>query len=268
MSRFVQQLIPHLWFDDQAEQAAQFYTSLFAGSRIGPVTRYGKEGFEIHGQLEGRVMTVGFELAGYRFIALNGGPQFTFTPTISFFVMCETAGDIDDLWRRLSDGGVALMALGRYGWSEKYGWLQDRYGLSWQLSLGTVADVGQKITPCLMYTGAQQGRAEEAIHWYTRIFNDSSITSIFRYGAGEGGQEGTVKHARFRLNGETFMAMDSGVVHAFTFNEAISLLVDCTSQEDIDYFWEKLSEGGDPQAQQCRLAQGQIRSVVAGNPDR
>lgn len=251
MANDTQSIIPHLWFDDQAEEAAEFYTSLFEPSGVGTVTRYGKEGFEIHGQPEGKVMTVEFELAGYKIIALNGGPHFSFTPAISFFVVCETESEVDALWQELSEGGAALMPLDTYDWSEKYGWVQDRYGLSWQLSLGELEAIGQKITPLLMYV-SKNGRAEEAIERYTSIFDDSEIIGIYRYGADEAQPEGAVMHAQFRLNGEVFMAMDSAPEHAdFTFNEAISLLVNCEDQKEIDYFWDKLSEGGDPNAQQC-----------------
>ena len=162
-SEGVQKIIPHLWFDDQAEEAASFYSSLFDDARVGATTRYGKAGFETHGRPEGSVMTVEFELAGCEFIALNGGPTFEFTPAISFFVSCETEAEVDALWGALSEDGAALMPLDRYDWSDKYGWVQDRYGLSWQVALGDPEDVGQKITPSLLYVGDQFGRAEEAV---------------------------------------------------------------------------------------------------------
>lgn len=251
MSQSAQKIIPHLWFDSQAEEAAHFYTSIFAGSKVGQITRYGKEGFEIHGQPEGQVMTVDYELAGYQFIALNGGPLFKFTPAISFFVLCETVEEIDTLWQKLLDGGAMMMPLDKYPWSERYGWLKDRYGLTWQLYLGKLSDIGQKIAPSLMYTGGHEGEAEGAIKLYTEAFPNSTINGIKRNGAGQQDPEGSVQHAQFRLAGETFMAMDSFYQHGFTFNEAISLLIACDSQDEIDHFWDILSKGGDPNAQQC-----------------
>lgn len=245
------QIIPHLWFDTQAEEAVQFYTSLFKNSKTGAMTRYSSEGFEIHGQPEGQVMTIDFELDHCPFIALNGGPYFKFTPAISFFVVCETEAEVDTLWQALSTDGMALMPLSKYPWSAKYGWVQDRFGLSWQLTLGKLDDVGQKISPVLMYTGPQNGRADEAMQLYTSLFGDSSIAAISRYAPGEGDREGSIKHARFRLSGETFMAMDSTGPHAFNFNEAISFLIACESQEEVDFFWSRLTVGGDPSAQQC-----------------
>lgn len=241
----MQKITPFLWFDSQAEEAAKLYASIFKNGKLGHVARYGKEGYEIHGREAGSAMTVEFELAGYKFIGLNGGPHFKFTPTISFYVVCETEPEVDALWQQLSQNGATLMPLQKYDWSAKYGWLLDRFGLSWQLSLGKKADVGQTITPFLMFVGKQHGRAEEALRFYTSLFKNSDVVGILRYGPGEPGPEGTVKHAQFRLSGEVFMVIDAAGEHPFTFNEALSLVVNCETQEEVDHFWEKLSEGGE-----------------------
>lgn len=243
-------IIPHLWFDNEAEEATEFYASLFNDSTIGNITRYTEEGQEIHGQEAGTVMTVDFKLSGQRFIALNGGPHFKFTPAISFYVTCKTADEVDTLWQKLSERGEILMPLDTYDWSEKYGWVQDKYGLSWQISLGKLEDVhGQKIVPSLMFV-SEEGQAEEALNLYTSLFDDSSITGIMHYGPGEDQPEGSVMHAQFRLNnGEVFMAMDSSPDNAdFTFSEAISFQIQCENQEEIDHFWS-LSDV--PEAEQC-----------------
>ena len=245
-----QKIIPFLWFDNEAEKAAEFYTRLFDDSRVDNVTRYMEEGSETHGQEPGSAMTVDFELAGQQFTALNGGPHFKINPSISFSVVCEKESELDTLWNSLLDGGTALMELAAYDWSEKYGWVQDRYGLSWQLSLGDLEDVGQKITPSLMFV-TDEGEAEDAINLYTSLFDNSDVVGIHRYGAEDQLPEGLVMHAQFRLSGETFMAMDGGSVHDFTFNEAVSLVVNCQDQDEIDYFWDALSEGGDEAAKQC-----------------
>jgi predicted 3-demethylubiquinone-9 3-methyltransferase (glyoxalase superfamily) len=241
----MQKITPFLWFDNQAEEAAKFYASLFKNSKIGKIARYGQEGHEIHGREAGSVMTVEFELAGYKLAGLNGGPLFKFTPAISFFVVCETEAEIDALWQKLSQEGMAMMPLQKYDWSEKYGWVMDRFGLSWQLSLGKKEDVGQTLTPFLMFVGKQHGRAEEALQFYTSLFKNSDVVGILRHGAGDPKSEGTVKHAQFRLNGEVFMVIDSAMEHPFTFTEAISFLVNCETQEEVDYFWEKLSADGE-----------------------
>lgn len=249
MNNSTQKIIPHLWFDDQAEEAVDFYTSLFDNSKIGNISRYIEEGQEIHGQEAGTVMTVDFDLEGCKFVALNGGPHFSFTPAISFFVICETEPEVDALWGKLSEGGTALMPLKQYDWSEKYGWIEDRFGLTWQISLGKLEEVGQKITPSLMYV-SEEGKAEKAVTLYTSLFAESDVEGILRYGPGEDQPEGTVMHAQFYLNGGAFMAMDSSPEQAdFTFNEAVSFLINCESQEEVDYFWEKLS--ADPKAEQC-----------------
>jgi predicted 3-demethylubiquinone-9 3-methyltransferase (glyoxalase superfamily) len=164
-------------------------------------------------------------------------------------VVCETEAEIDAAWKRLADGGMALMPLNKYDWSNKYGWVQDRFGISWQLTLGKIADVGQKITPSFMFVGEQHGRAEEAVHLYTSVFNNSDITGIMKYGPGEPLPEGTVKHAQFSLDGHVFMVMDSGMDHHFQFNEALSFVVSCDTQEEIDYFWDRLTANGGQESQ-------------------
>lgn len=204
---------------------------------------HGEEAQDIPGQTPGSVMTVDFQLAGYRFMGLNGGPMFAFTPAISFYVVCETEAEIDRLWAGLVKDGSVLMALAPYDWSAKYGWLQDKYGLTWQLSLGKLADVGQKITPFLMYVGPVFGRAEEALKLYTAIFQDSAIDGIL-HAPSDGSSGPTVQHAQFSLSHEKFMAMDSGLAHAFNFTEAISLEIACDTQAEVDYFWGKLTADG------------------------
>jgi len=112
-----------LWFDDQAEEAANFYTSIFKHSKIENISRYGKEGFEIHGKKEGTAMTVSFQINGQSFTALNGGPIFKFTEAVSFQVFCETQEEIDNYWNKLTEGGQ----------EGQCGWLKDKFGISWQI---------------------------------------------------------------------------------------------------------------------------------------
>ena len=121
----VQKISTNLWFDNQAEEAAKFYTSVFKNSEIGKIARYGKEGFEFHQQPEGTVMTIEFELEGQQFIGLNAGPIFKFNESISFVVNCDTQEEIDYYWERLGEGGD--------GKAQQCGWLKDKYGLSWQI---------------------------------------------------------------------------------------------------------------------------------------
>jgi predicted 3-demethylubiquinone-9 3-methyltransferase (glyoxalase superfamily) len=209
-------------------EAAQFYGSVFSNSKINAATP----------------VMVTFDLAGQTFMGLNGGPMFKPNPSISFYVVCESESEIDQCWKKLSAGGNILMPINKYPWSEKFGWLNDSFGISWQLTLGKVSELGQKITPLLMFTQAQAGKAEQAIQFYSGIFDHSSVKGIARYEPGEPDITGTIKHAEFKLSDQLFMAMDSSIAHPFCFNEGISFVVTCDSQEEIDYFWNKLTDGG------------------------
>ncbi len=222
-------IFPCLWFDGQAKAAAQFYCSVFPNSKITDDTP----------------MVVNFELYGHKFMGLNGGPHFKPNPSISFSVMLETEAEADATWQKLSDGGSVLMPYDKYAWSEKYGWLQDRFGISWQISMGKISETEQQIFPSLIFVGNQNGKAEEAMNFYTNLFKNSAIKGIARYEAGEGDKEGNIKHAQFTLNNQDFTAMESSGEHPFVFNEAISLVVDCENQEEVDYYWEKLTEDGE-----------------------
>src|SRR5438132_3372684 len=119
----MQKITPCLWFDNQAEEAVKFYVSIFKNAKIGNITRYGKEGYEIHRRPAGTVMTVTFQLDGQEFMALNGGPYFKFTEAISFIVNCKTQQEVDRFWEKLSEGGE----------KGQCGWLKDKYGVSWQI---------------------------------------------------------------------------------------------------------------------------------------
>jgi predicted 3-demethylubiquinone-9 3-methyltransferase (glyoxalase superfamily) len=242
MSKTKQSIVPFLWFEHQAEEAVNVYTKAFENSRIARVTRYGEAG----PGPKGSVMSVDFELAGQEFYALNGGPQFTFSPAISFFVNCATHAELDGLWNTLANGGAVMMPVDAYPFSERFGWLQDRFGVSWQLNLG---ERDEKIAPFLMFIGENHGKAEEAVNFYCSLFDDAHIISLERYGAGEPEPKGTVKHAVFTLEGREFMAIDNSFKHPFIITSAISFFVKCDTQARINRLWDTLSEGGAPQ--QC-----------------
>jgi len=243
----MERITPHLWYDKEARAAAELYTSVFEGSRIKNTTSLGNTP-------SGNVDIVTIELAGQEFMLLSAGPLFKFTPAVSFLVACKTKEEVDSVWAALSDGGTVLLEVDAYPFSERYGWTQDRYGLSWQVMFmgdgPSAQKIVQKITPSLMFTGEVCGKAEEAMRFYASVFQDAPAADIVRYGKGEeSGVEGTVKHGRFQLQGLQFAAMDSAGPHAFTFNEAISLMVHCDTQEEIDRYWERLSAV--PAAEQC-----------------
>lgn len=239
----MQKITAHLWYDKEAKEAAEFYTSVFPASKITNITT-------IRDTPTGDCDVVSFELSGQPFMAISAGPLFQFNPSVSFLVACKTKEEVDSLWKRLADGGTPLMPLNSYPFSERYGWTQDRYGLSWQVMYAGGQEIKQKITPVLMFVGDVCGKAEEAMRFYASLFDDTGIDDIIRYGKGEEpNEEGTVKYATFVLNGQEFGAMDSALEHAFTFNEAISFMVYCNTQKDIDYYWKKLSAV--PEAEQC-----------------
>jgi len=239
----MQKITPHLWFDKEAKEAAEFYTSIFKDSKVKSTTT-------LHNTPSGSVDIVTIELSGQEFTLISAGPLFKFNPAVSFLVACTAKEEVEALWAKLSKGGMALMELGEYPFSEKYGWTQDRYGLSWQVMFMGGRKIKQKITPTLMFVGKQCGKAEEAISFYASVFHNARVGDIVRYGKGqEPDKEGTVVHAAFTLEGQEFAAMDSAREHPFTFNEAISFMVNCGTQAEIDYYWKELS--ADPKAEQC-----------------
>lgn len=246
----MQKIIPYLWFDTEAKEAATFYATLLPDSKVTRVTT-------ITGTPSGDCDTVEFYMAGQPFMAISAGPYFKMNPSISFFINFDPSQDaeaekrIDTVWEKLSEGGKALMPLQAYPFSKKYGWIQDRYGVSWQLIL-TNPDGEQRpvIMPSLMFTGAIAGKAEEATDFYLSVFTDSKRGTLARYPAGmTPDKEGSIMFTDFRIRDTWFAAMDSAYPHGFTFNESISLMVQCDSQEELDDYWTKLSAV--PKAEQC-----------------
>ncbi|WP_276500200.1 VOC family protein [Terrimonas pollutisoli] len=219
-----------LWFDGQAKEAAALYCSVFANAKI---------------TSQSPIVT-SVDISGQSFTLLDGGPMYKPNPSISFYYICENATELDRIWNAFSKEGKVLMPLDKYPWGEKYGWISDKYGISWQLALGKISDVGQKITACLLFTGKQYGRVDEAIAHYSSIFKNTGVDGILRYGANElPDGEGKVKHAQITLNDQKFMLMESAGPHNFSFSEGVSLTIHCETQEQIDYYWEKLTESGE-----------------------
>jgi predicted 3-demethylubiquinone-9 3-methyltransferase (glyoxalase superfamily) len=222
----MQKITPFLWYDGQAEEAAKFYTSIFKNSSVDSVNP----------------MITSFKLNGFHYTALNGGPLFKFSNAVSLFVTCNSFDEIDQLWDQLIDEGTILMGLNEYPWSKKYGWVNDKYGLSWQLFFG---DKDQQISPLLLFVQDQFGNAEEAIDLYTSLFDNSEKVTVTRYGEAYPGFENNIQFAEFKLNGQSFMAMESQMEHNFGFNEAFSFFINCENQEEVDFFWNKLiTDGG------------------------
>lgn len=230
---------PCLWFDDNAEAAARLYTSLFDGSSIKAVTKYSNESSRVSGRPNGSVMTVLFELAGQEFLGLNGGPVYKLTPAVSMFVACESDEEIERLFAKLSAGKV-LMPLQEYPFAKKYAWVEDEFGLSWQLM---AAERDQKITPCLLFTGTNKGKAAEAMKFYTSLFPNSEIDFAAQFPAGEGA-DGMLARGEFTIDGYTLAASDSPIEHDFNITSAVSFIVGCQSQAEIDKYWRALLANG------------------------
>jgi predicted 3-demethylubiquinone-9 3-methyltransferase (glyoxalase superfamily) len=253
----MKKITPHLWFDTEAKEASEFYTSIFPDSRIVSTT-------VLHDTPSGDCDIVSFELWGQKFMSISAGPLFKFNPSVSFIVNFdpllfkdssspekEARKQIDLAWEKLSKGGTTLMPLDKYPFSERYGWIQDKYGLSWQLILTKPeGNPRPSIMPSILFVGENVGRAEEAIKFYVSVFKNSKMGDLHRYGPNqEPDKEGTVMFADFMLENCWFAAMDSAREHKFNFNEAISFITYCNTQKEIDYYWEKLS--AIPEAEQC-----------------
>ena len=240
----MERIVPHLWFNGNAKEAVNFYRTLFDDSKM-----------MLEQKLDGtpsgeNAAYYEFTLAGQLFGALNGGPHFTFNPAISISVNCETIEETEVLWQKLIEGGRALMPLQEYTFSKLYGWVEDKYGLSWQVIYTEGFEYEQKITMQLMFSGHMTGKANEAIKYYTDLFKDGVIGDIHEYEEGQAVQEDAkISHANFSILDTEILASDNGTQTDYTFNEAISLMVLCVTQAEIDYYWEKLS--ADPEAEQC-----------------
>lgn len=234
-------IVPHLWFNKGAVAAAQFYVDVFPGSSI------------LHQSVlkdtpSGDVEVVRLSLSGFELHLLGAGPEFRVNPSLSFLVNGTNAAEVDALHAALVSGGSELMPLDEYPFSARYAWVQDRFGVSWQLMVATTPIV-QKIVPAQMFVGPNAGRAAEAMAFYTGLFGGEMVL-VSHYGPGAEPNAATmINHAQFTLGGRTFALMDSAYSHDFAFNEAHSYLVTCEDQAEIDRLWAALS--ADPDAEAC-----------------
>lgn len=208
--------------------------------------------------LAGKVLTIQFRIHDLEFMAINAGPEFSPNPSISFFVNFDPSRDenarehLDELWTKLSDGGTALMDLGEYPFSPRYGWVQDKFNVSWQLMLTNPhGDPRPMIIPSLLFTDKSQNKARIAAELYVSLFDDAEIGNISPYGQDTGlAKADSLAFGEFRVGNQWIVVMDNGGVdHKFTFSEGISLAVACKDQDEIDKLWNKLSFV--PEAEQC-----------------
>lgn len=218
---------PCLWFDGQAKAAAEYYCSIFGNSKI----------------LAENPMVVTFEIEGEKVMGLNGGPMFKKNASISLFVNCESEEEITRIYGKLLEGGSAMMPLDKYPWADKYGWVIDQFGMTWQLMINKPVD-GHKIHPSFLFVGEQYGKAQPAMKKYAELFPNSKVHELFLSEEGGQGPAGMVEFGHLTLNNKIFAAMDGFGQHEFTFNEGVSLVVPCDTQEEIDKYWNTLTSNG------------------------
>ena len=221
-------IYPCLTLKGKAVEASDFYIQTFGEGKV----------------VQTSAFVVQIELSGQKLMLLNDGPTAVPNATISFMVICETEAETEKYWSELIKEGKAFMALDAYPWSSKYGWVEDKYGVSWQLYTGSKIDTPQKFCPTLMFTGTNAGKAEAALQHYTALFPESNIQGVMKYNEGEGDSTDFVKHAQFRINNFVMMAMDSSAEHRASFNDSISFVVECENQQEIDQYWDDLTGNG------------------------
>ncbi|HMN18121.1 MAG TPA: VOC family protein [Ignavibacteriaceae bacterium] len=239
----MQRITPFLWFDNNAEEAVNFYTSLFDNSNIAAVTRYNEQSASASGQKSGAAMTISFQLEGQNFTALNGGPHFKLNQAISFFVYCESDEKIEKIFKKLSADGEVIFPLDKYDWSKKYAWVVDKFGLSWQLDVDKINNK-QKILPAFLFVNDKVLKVKEAANYYSTVFPDSRIIMKWAYDKSAGLPKGTLLFIQFKLADYLFNAMSGQGEHNFDFNEAVSFVVNCKDQNEVDYYWNKLTSDG------------------------
>lgn len=248
-------IVPNLWFDGNAEEAGEFYSSVFPNTTSKVTGRYPDSDLpDFQQAMAGKPVTVDVDFDGFPMTLINAGNEFRPTPAFSFFVNIDPLqfnGDelsatlfLDQLWERLVDGGQVMMALGEYPYSKRYGWVQDKYGVSWQVMLTDPAgEPRPRIVPCLMYFG----KARAAMQRYIELIQDSKVGTVVDWPAEQG--DG-IMFADFQLAGQWFATMDSPEEdHSFTLTPGNSLLIGCEDQAEIDRLWDALSAV--PAAEAC-----------------
>ncbi|NLA35540.1 MAG: VOC family protein [Actinobacteria bacterium] len=257
-----QRIVPNIWHGGTGAEAAEFYTRVVPDSHIVSTSFYPTEGLlDFQQPLAGQPLTFDLSLGGYRVVLINAGDDFRPTPAISLMVNFDPLffGDderaaraaLDEMWAALSDDGEVLMPLGPYPFSPHYGWVADRYGMTWQLiTTDPARDPRPFIMPSLLFSGAAQNRAGEAIARWTEVFDDAAIGVRVPFEEPSGpATAGSIMFADFTLDGQWFVAMDADSETSFDFSPGVSLSVRCADQAEIDRYWAALSRV--PELEQC-----------------
>lgn len=253
-----QKIVPNIWCNGTAEEQASFYAGVFRDTATDVIARYPEEGLpEFQQAMAGQALTVDVTVRDLRLSLINAGPEFRPNPSISMMcnfdpVLYDDAADyLEQVYTALVAGGRVLMELGEYPFSPKYAWIEDRWGVNWQLILTDPdGDPRPFLMPALMFGGAAQNRCREAVDHYIGLFPDSAWGQQAEYPAPTGpAPAGALMFSDFQLLGQWFVAMDSGVEQDFSFDEGVSLMVSAHGQGEIDAYWAGLSRV--PEAEQC-----------------
>ena len=226
-------ITPFIWFNGNAQEAMDLYISAFPDAKMISQSPFISK----------------ISLMGQELQIMNYETKAILNPSISFFVNFKTAEEVENLYRKLKDGCKELMPLSQYPFSKKYVWLQDEFGVSWQISQSDNIDKNF-INPSFLFHGDNAGKAQKAIDLYTSIFAQSKVEFISKYGENALDKAEYINYSLFQLQNQQFGVMDSSFDHLFEFNEAISFLISVDIQKDVDYYWDKLIEGGG-KAVQC-----------------
>lgn len=239
-------IVPYLWFDNEAIEAAEFYTSVFPDSQIRTTSVYKQDGETIQ--------EVAFDLGGQSFFSINAGPLWKINPAISFMVnfdpsvMDDAKQSLKSLWQKLSEGGKALMPLDAYDFSPLFGWVEDKFGVSWQLILTDPGgDPRPFIMPAIMFTEQAQATTLAARRHYLDVFEHTEEGLLVPFE--EGQSLGEIMFSDIKLENLWYVLSDSFGLHDFSLNGAISFMLQCDTQDQVDYYWHHLS--ADPSEEQC-----------------
>ncbi|QIK62391.1 VOC family protein [Leucobacter viscericola] len=258
----MQKIVTNIWCNGNAEEVGAYYADLFPNARTWVESRYPLEGLlEFQQPLAGEPLTVGVEIGEARLTLINADDTFSPNPSVSLmlnFDPLDFDGDavaaraqLDTIWEVFAEDGSVLMPLQEYPFSARYGWVQDRYGVSWQFMLTDPAGESRPfVVPALMFGGPAQNRATAAVDRYLEVFEDAELGQRVLYGEATGPAEATsVMFSDFRIGEQWFTAMDSGREQDFSFTCGMSFEAHCEDQAEIDRLWDALSTV--PAAEQC-----------------
>ncbi|MGP6172926.1 VOC family protein [Corynebacterium sp. A21] len=254
----MQRVIPNIWIQRVADEAADFYVNAIPDTQLVDTVKYPGEGLpDFQADFAGKTLTNTLEIDGYKFVLINAGEEFTPNSSISFILnfdpsfRADARGDLDRTWEKLTAEGTVFMELGEYPFSPHYGWVQDRYGVSWQLMLTNPEGVPRPfIVPTMMFAGPVQNKATEATDHYLAVLPNAALGNRVTYPEPQGPvTTESIMFSDFQIDGEWLAAMDSGVEQHTTFNEGVSLQINAEDQAELDQIWSALSSL--PEAEIC-----------------